>query len=129
MAIRVVRLGSARSAGEGLRIGTVRRPPRGVRKEDYARLDYYDAWLPQVAPSNELVSWIRARADSPAAWKQFEKRYARELAAPDTRRLLELLAALSHGTDFSVGCFCEEESKCHRSYLRRALAAHGAVLA
>ena len=129
MAIRVVRLGSARSAGEGLRIGTVRRPPRGVRKEDYARLDYYDAWLPQVAPSSELVSWIRARADSPAAWKQFEKRYARELAAPDTRRLLELLAALSHGTDFSVGCFCEDESKCHRSYLGKALAAHGAVLA
>ncbi|HTZ53284.1 MAG TPA: DUF488 family protein [Spirochaetia bacterium] len=129
MAIRVVRLGSPRSAGEGLRIGTVRRPPRGVRKEDYARLDYYDAWLPQVAPSNELVSWIRARAGSPAAWKQFEKRYLRELEAPDTRRLLELLAALSHGTDFSVGCFCEEESKCHRSYLRKALAAHGAVFA
>jgi len=129
MAIRVVRLGSPRIAGEGLRIGTVRRPPRGVRKEDHARLDYYDAWLPQLAPSNELVSWIRERSDSPAAWKQFEKRYQRELSRPDCQRLLELLAALSRGADFSVGCYCEDESRCHRSFLKKALASRGAVLA
>ena len=129
MAIRVVRLGSPRAAGEGLRLGTVRRPPRGVRKEDYARLDYYDTWLPQLAPSNELVSWIRERSDSAAAWKQFEKRYRSELAAPDTRRLLELLAALSKHADFSVGCYCEDESRCHRSYLREILKELGARLA
>ncbi len=129
MAIRVVRLGSPRAPNEGLRIGTVRRPPRGVRKEDFARLDYYDVWLPQLAPSNDLVSWIRARSESPAAWKQFEKKYLRELAAPDTQRLLDLLAALSRDTDFSVGCYCEDESRCHRSCLRKVLAARGARFA
>lgn len=128
MAIRVVRLGSRRSADEGLRIGTVRRPPRGVRKEDYARLDYYDVWLPQLAPSADLVNWIRERADSASSWKAFEKRYLRELSSPDNQRLLELLAALSRDTDFSVGCYCEDASKCHRSYLKKALAAHGARL-
>ena len=129
MAIRVVRLGSPRGPKEGLRLGTVRRPPRGVRKEDHARLDYYDVWLPALAPSSELVSWIQQRKDSAAAWGQFEKRYLRELAAPDAQRLLELLAALSHATDFSVGCYCEDESTCHRQYLRKALASRGAAMA
>ncbi len=129
MAIRVVRLGSPRGANEGLRVGTVRRPPRGVRKEDFGRLDYYDVWLPQLAPSNELVSWIRERSDSAASWKQFEKKYLHDLGMPDTQRLLDLLAALSRTADFTVGCYCEDESRCHRSYLRKALAAHGAKLA
>jgi uncharacterized protein YeaO (DUF488 family) len=129
MAIRVVQLGSRRSAEEGLRIGTVRRPPRGVHKQDYAKLNFYDVWLPQLAPSADLVTWIRERADSAAGWKAFEKRYLRELSSPDNQRLLELLAALSAGTNFSVGCYCEDESRCHRSFLKKALAAHGARLA
>jgi len=128
MAIRIVRLGTARVRGEGLRIGTVRRPPRGVRKDDYAKLDYYDLWLPQVAPSGELVSWIRGRGQDASSWKTFEKRYRSELAAPDTRRLLELLAAMSRQTDFSVGCYCEEEKRCHRSMLGKVLAELGAEL-
>ena len=128
MAIRVVRLGSARSAGEGVRVGTVRRPPRGVRKENYATHDYYDVWLPQLAPSAELVGWVRSRRDDPSGWKTFEKRYRGELSTPDNRRLLELLAVLSRRTDFSVGCYCEEENKCHRSILGRVLEEFGAVM-
>lgn len=125
MAIQVVRLGSPRGGKEGLRIGTVRRPPRGVRKEDYARLDYYDVWLPQLAPSAELVGWIRKSPDTAKNWREFGKRYVRELSTPDNQRLLDLLAALSRRTDFSIGCFCEEEAKCHRSILAKLLAERG----
>ena len=127
MAIRVVRLGSPRVKDEGLRIGTVRRPPRGVRKQDFARLDFYDTWLPQLAPSAALVSWIQQQ-DTPAGWKSFEKKYLRELSSPDTLRLLDLLAALSRTADFSVGCYCEDERRCHRSILGKVLAEHGAVI-
>ncbi len=125
MSIQVVRLGSPRNPGEGLRIGTVRRPPRGVRKEDYAKLDYYDVWLPQLAPSAELVGWFRNSPDTVSNWKQFERRYRRELSSPDNQRLLDLLAALSRSANFSVGCFCEDETRCHRSILARLLAERG----
>ena len=120
MALRVVRLGSKRAKGEGLRLGTVRRPPRGVRKADYARRDFYDAWLPELAPSAKLIA--RAHKD----WPGFVKSYRREMSAPAARRLLELLAKLSHHADFSVGCYCEDERRCHRSVLRELLAEHGA---
>jgi uncharacterized protein YeaO (DUF488 family) len=127
MTIQIVRLGSPRNRAEGLRIGTVRRPPRGVKKEDYAKLDYYDVWLPQIAPSAELVKWIKSRTGwSSADWLQFEKQYRKELSTPDNLRLLELLAALSGSANFSVGCYCEDETKCHRSALRTILAEHGA---
>jgi uncharacterized protein YeaO (DUF488 family) len=128
MAIRVVRLGGPRVKNEGLRIGTVRRPPRGVRKLDFARLDYYDTWLPQLAPSAELVSWIQKQRDPTEGWKSFEKKYLRELSSPDTVRLLGLLAALSRTADFSVGCYCEDERTCHRSILKKVLAEHGALI-
>jgi uncharacterized protein YeaO (DUF488 family) len=128
MSIRVVQLGSTRAKNEGLRIGTVRRPPRGVRKEDFARLDFYDTWLPQLAPSAGLVSWIQQRRDSAAGWKTFEGRYRRELSSADTLRLLALLAAFSRTADFSIGCYCEDEGKCHRSTLRKVLAEHGALI-
>jgi uncharacterized protein YeaO (DUF488 family) len=128
MSIKVVQLGSPRKPGEGLRIGTVRRPPRGVLKTDYARLDFYDTWLPQLAPSAELVKVAQKSARSPAGWKTFEKRYRRELSTPDNQRLVDLLAALSQRADFSVGCFCEEERECHRSILRNVLAEHGALI-
>ncbi len=128
MAISVIRLGTPRGKGEGIRVGTVRRPPRGVKKTDYAKLDFYDVWLPQVAPSAELVSWIKGRPMTAASWKQFEKRYLRELASPDIQRLLDLLAALSRQTDFSIGCFCENENQCHRSILKTVLAKRGAVI-
>lgn len=126
MAIRIVRLGSARERDEGIRIGTVRRPPRGVPKTDYARLDYYDVWLPQLAPSAELVKFIQQNPNRGESWQQFEKRYVRELSAPDNSRLLDLLSVLSRETNFSVGCYCEDESECHRSILRKALAERGA---
>ena len=126
MAIRVVQLGTPRRKNEGIRIGTVRRPPRGVRKTDYAKLDFYDVWLPQLAPSAQLVSWIKRSPDTAASWKQFEARFFRELSSPDAQRLLDLLAALSRTTHFSIGCYCEDENKCHRSFLKKALAAHGA---
>ena len=126
MAIRIVRLGSPRHQNEGTRIGTVRRPPRGVRKEDHARLDFYDTWLPQLAPSNELVNMARSQGKTTAGWKQFEKKYLRELQSPDNLRLLDLLCALSRQTDFSLGCYCEDEQTCHRSILRKVLAERGA---
>lgn len=126
MAIRVVQLGSARGKDEGIRVGTVRRPPRGVRKTDYARLDFYDVWLPQLAPSAMLLSWVKGRPDLASSWKQFEKLYTHELSSPDNLRLLDFLSALSKGTDFSIGCFCEDESRCHRSILKRVLTKHGA---
>ncbi|HTP60301.1 MAG TPA: DUF488 family protein [Spirochaetia bacterium] len=128
MAISVVRLGTPRGKNEGMRVGTVRRPPRGVKKTDYARLDFYDVWLPQLAPSATLVSWIKGHGITPANWKQFQKQYLRELASPDSQRLLDLLAALSRDTDFAIGCFCENENECHRSILRAELEKRGAVI-
>lgn len=127
MSVRIVQLGSRRLPGEGLRIGTVRRPPRGVRKERLASLDYYDVWFPNLAPSAEAVS--SARADpSPAGWTRFVRRYRSEMARPDAARALDLLAALSHTADFSVGCYCEDERRCHRSVLRGLLEERGAKL-
>jgi uncharacterized protein YeaO (DUF488 family) len=126
--IRIVRLGTPRATGEGLRLGTVRRPPRGVRKSDYARLDYYDLWLPDLAPSAALVSWASSKPWTDARWTQFARRYRTELRAPAAQRLLALLAALSAQTNVSVGCYCADESRCHRSILRDLLAAAGAKL-
>jgi uncharacterized protein YeaO (DUF488 family) len=123
MAIRIVRLGSPRAAREGLRLGTVRRPPRGVRTEDYARRDYYDVWLPDLSPSARLV------AQAQKNWEGFAKAYRREMKAPAADRLLGLLAALSQHADFSVGCYCENEERCHRSVLRELLGEHGARFA
>ena len=117
MALRVVRLGSPRGRGEGLRIGTVRRPPRGVRKSDYARRDYYDLWLPELAPSQKWVSWALGEPWTDARWRKYLRNYRREMRAPRAQRLLDLLAALSHGTDLSIGCYCENEERCHRSLL------------
>ena len=128
MSVRIVRLGEARHTTEGLRIGTVRRPPRGVRKERIAAENWYDVWLPQLAPSAELVKTGLA-AKTPGDWTKFVRRYRKEMAAPDNAHLLETLAALSHRTDFSVGCYCENESRCHRSELRALLREHGAAIA
>lgn len=120
MAIRIVRLGSPRVKGEGLRIGTVRRPPRGVPKSQHAARDYYDVWLPNLAPSAPLVATaLRARDDR--AWRSFAKRYRREMGRPEASRVLDLLAALSHVADLSVGCYCEDARRCHRSILRDML--------
>lgn len=128
MAIRIVRLGTPRKRGEGVRVGTVRRPPRGVPKSEYASRDYYDVWLPNLAPSAELMKLGQA-AESDEQWGAFRKKYLAEMAVPDRSRLLDLLAALSHEASFSVGCYCTEESRCHRSLLRELLAARGATLA
>ena len=124
-----MRLGTARSKGEGPRLGTVRRPPRGVRKADYARRNYYDAWLPELAPSARLVSWLSADPSSGKRWRSFVGKYRSEMRQPERQRLLQVLATLSHHTHFSVGCYCADESRCHRSVLRRLLAEHGARLA
>jgi uncharacterized protein YeaO (DUF488 family) len=128
MALRIVRLGSPRVRHEGLRIGTVRHPPRGVRKEDHARQDWYDVWFPDLAPSPALLKRGRA-AETPRDWTAFATRFRSEMAAPDKVRILQLLAALSHHADLSVGCYCENEARCHRSVLREILAEHGATLA
>lgn len=128
MAIRVVRLGTPRLPGEGLRVGTVRRPPRGVPKERFAADDWYDVWLPQLAPSAELVKAGLAAA-AVADWRRFVRRYRSEMSSPDNARLIAFLAALSHGADLSVGCYCEDEGRCHRSVLRELLAEEGAALA
>ena len=129
MALRVVRLGSPRARGEGLRIGTVRRPPRGVRKSDYARLNYYDVWLPELAPSQKLVSWALSQPWTDMRWKRFASTYRREMRDTRAERLIELLAALSKRANLSVGCYCEDERRCHRSLLRELLREHGAKLA
>jgi len=127
VAIRIVRLGAPRQRGEGLRLGTVRHPPRGVRKDQLAARDFYDVWVPELAPSAALVK--SGRTSSPGReWSTFAKRYRREMATPDKVHLLRLLAALSAKTDFSVGCYCADEAECHRSILRALLAEQGAVL-
>ncbi len=127
MAIRIVRLGSPRGEGEGLRLGTVRRPPRGVPKSQWASRDFYDLWLPDLAPSEELLKRAR-QADDERSWQGFVKRYRAEMRRPEAVRLLQLLAALSRQTNFAVGCYCSDESRCHRSVLRELLSEQGAVL-
>jgi uncharacterized protein YeaO (DUF488 family) len=128
MPIRIVQLGTPRAPGEGLRLGTVRRPPRGVAKEDFARRDYYDTWLPNLAPSAELMAEGRSAQDG-KAWNAFKRKFQAEMAQPDASRVLDLLAALSHQTAFSVGCYCDDESRCHRSVLRALLTQRGAAIA
>ena len=127
MTVRIVRLGSPRAKDEGLRIGTVRRPPRGVPKSEFASQDWYDVWYPNLAPSTELVKEAQDAA-TPKAWTIFAKKYRAEMTAPDNARTLDLLAALSHGSHFSVGCYCEDETHCHRSVLRDLLAERGALI-
>ena len=129
MAVRVVRLGSPRLPDEGLRLGTVRRPPRGVRKEDFARRDYFDLWLPDLAPTAGLVSYALSQPFTPARWAAYVRRYRSEMRAPAARRLIALLAAMSAQTNFSVGCYCADESRCHRSLLRELLREAGARMA
>jgi uncharacterized protein YeaO (DUF488 family) len=125
MAVRVVRLGSARSEGEGIRIGTVRLPPRGVPKAEYAAQNWYDVWFPNLAPSVQTMK-LAQKAATDRQWAAFVKKYRAEMARPENRHSLSLLAALSYGTNFSVGCYCEDESRCHRSVLRDLLLEHGA---
>ena len=128
MSIRIVRLGTPRASGEGLRIGTVRRPPRGVPKTEFASQNWYDVWYPNLAPSAETMK-LGQEAETPAQWSAFMRKYKAEMAKADASRSLDLLAALSHSTAFSVGCYCEEESRCHRSLLRGLLAERGADIA
>lgn len=125
MVIRVVRLGSARATDEGVRIGTVRRPPRGVPKAQFAAQNWYDVWFPNLAPSVETMK-LGQQAETPAQWAVFSKKYRSEMAGPEASHTLELLAALSHTSNFSVGCYCEDEAHCHRSVLRVLLADKGA---
>jgi uncharacterized protein YeaO (DUF488 family) len=128
MAIRVVRLGSPREPNEGLRLGTVRRPPRGIARSQLAVRNFYDVWVPEVAPSEELLKTAKEVADALTQWKAFERRYRREMKRAEAARLLDLLAALSHHTNLSVGCYCANEQRCHRSILRALLAQRGAEL-
>ena len=125
--LRILRLGTPRLPREGTRIGAVRRPPRGVRKEDYAAQDWFDIWYPELSPSADLVSRARS-AQSEKEWQSFVRAFAAEMNEPTPKRTLDLLAALSHDADFSIGCYCEDESRCHRSVLRELLAERGANL-
>jgi len=125
MGVRIVRLGSPRAKDEGTRIGTVRRPPRGVPKAEFAAQNWYDIWYPNLAPSVETVK-LAQNARTPSQWAAFKKKYRGEMATPEHRRTIELLAALSHHGNFSVGCYCEDEAHCHRSVLRELLAESGA---
>jgi uncharacterized protein YeaO (DUF488 family) len=127
MPLRIVRLGTPRHRHEGLRIGTVRRPPRGVRKADYAAQDWFDVWLPDLAPSADTVK-LAQHATSATEWRRFAARYRREMTAPEPSRLLDLLAVLSRQTNLSVGCYCEDERHCHRSVLRELFRERGADL-
>jgi uncharacterized protein YeaO (DUF488 family) len=127
MAIRIVRLGTRRAKNEGLRIGTVRRPPRGVPKSKFASQNWYDVWFPNLAPSLPTMKLAQA-AQTPAQWSKFIKKYRAEMATPENSHAIELLAALSHQSNFSVGCYCEDELHCHRSELRKLLAEKGAIL-
>ena len=128
MAIRIVRLGAARVPREGLRLGTVRRPPRGVRKSDYASQNYFDLWFPELAPSAKLVKLALSEPFTDRRWAKYEKDYRREMREPSRQRILDLLARLSHETNFSVGCYCAREDRCHRSILRELLIEHGAKI-
>ena len=128
MSLRIVRLGTPRIAGEGLRLGTVRRPPRGVPKRDFARRDFYDVWLPELAPSAAVVSWALSDPWTPVRWRRYERMYLKEMAAPAARHLIELLASMSRHTDFSVGCYCEDARHCHRRILARLLEEAGASI-
>jgi uncharacterized protein YeaO (DUF488 family) len=128
MSIRVIRLGSPRAQDEGVRIGTVRRPPRGVPKAEWASRDLYDVWLPNVAPSEALLKLGHAATDE-RSWRRFAARYRSEMKRPDPSRVLDLLAALSHQTNFSIGCYCPDEARCHRSLLRQLLLERGAAVA
>jgi uncharacterized protein YeaO (DUF488 family) len=128
MTVRIVHLGSPRAPGEGLRIGTVRRPPRGVPKSEFAARDFYDVWLPNLAPSETLLKAGQAASDE-RAWKAFVRRYRQEMSHPEAARVLDVLAALSRTANFSVGCYCADEARCHRSVLRQLLAERGAMLA
>jgi uncharacterized protein YeaO (DUF488 family) len=128
MAVRIVKLGSPRTSNEGLRIGTVRRPPRGVPKREFASRNYYDVWLPNLAPSDQLVKAAQS-AKNEADWRAFTRRYRSEMSRPENSRVLDLLAALSHQANFSVGCYCDDEQHCHRSVLRQLLAERGASIA
>jgi uncharacterized protein YeaO (DUF488 family) len=125
MSVRVVRLGTPRLRGEGTRIGTVRRPPRGVPKAQFSAKDWYDVWFPNLAPSVDTMKRGQ-EAGSPAQWAEFTRKYKAEMAAPEARHDLELLAVLSHTTNFSVGCYCQDEGRCHRSILKQLLVEHGA---
>ena len=127
MAIRIVQLGSPREKDEGLRVGTVRRPPRGVPKPEYASRDIYDVWLPNLSPSPELMKEGKSAKDD-RSWALFAKKFRAEMSRPEATRILELLAALSHRTQLAVGCYCEDEKRCHRSILRKLLEEHGADL-
>ena len=126
MAISIVRLGSPRAKHEGLRIGTVRRPPRGMRKEDYASKNIYDVWFPNLSPSEELLKEAATSLGDEKSWRAFRRRFLAEMKSPEIRRDLDVLASLSHQTSFSIGCYCEDESRCHRSILRELLEANGA---
>ena len=128
MAICVIRLGSARGAREGLRIGTVRRPPRGVPKSEFASRNWYDVWFPNLAPSLDTMK-LAQHAETPAQWGAFRKRYRAEMSIPEAVHAIELLAALSHRSNFAIGCYCEDETRCHRSLLRELLVAEGAKVA
>ncbi|MEF7612273.1 DUF488 family protein [Aquincola sp. MAHUQ-54] len=127
MALRIVRLGTPRAPGEGLRLGTVRRPPRGVPKAEFASRDYYDLWLPLLSPSPELMRDGQAAADA-KAWADFTRRFKRQLATPEASQLLDLLAAMSMRTNLALGCYCEDEARCHRSVLRALLVERGAAI-
>jgi uncharacterized protein YeaO (DUF488 family) len=129
VAIHIVQLGATRAAGEGLRIGTVRRPPRGVSKSDYSRMNYYDVWLPDLAPSASVISEFMKSNGSDAEWRKLERRYRAEMKKPEKARLLALLAALSHTTSLAVGCYCADERRCHRSILKSLLTGYGADIA
>lgn len=128
MAIRIVRFGTPRAADEGPRLGTVQRPPRGVKKEDWARRDYFDTWLPELAPSAELVRYAYAESFTPRRWATFARRYRSEMRRPAAQRLLALLATMSARTDLAVGCYCEDASRCHRAILRELLVEAGATV-
>ncbi len=128
MAVHIVRLGSDRHENEGLRIGTVRRPPRGVPKTEFSSQNWYDVWLPNLSPSPDTMK-MGKNVKTEKEWKAFNKKYRKEMAKPENTRILELLAALSQNTDFSVGCYCEDEARCHRSVLKELLVEKGAQVA
>lgn len=127
MGIRIVRLGTPRAPGEGVRLGTVRRPPRGVPKSEFARRDFYDSWLPNLSPSAALMAEGQAAADD-KAWAAFKRKFLAEMKQPEACHLLDALAALSHQASFSLGCYCEDENRCHRSVLRELLVQRGAAV-